>query len=168
MKFKGSKIYLVGTVDPGHGKAKVTVDGKETEINTYASKRAIGQIIFTSEDLTDGEHTLKLEVSENNKAIGVEGAYVINNGGLGMIGVEKADYTMKEDSEMKIKLVRVGGTTGKATVTVAPNPGTAIQDDFDTEGTTTVTFEEGEKEKKSLVITRRNTKRQGNSILQKS
>ena len=62
----------MGTVDPGHGKAKVTVDGKETEINTYASKRAIGQIIFTSEDLTDGEHTLKLEVSENNKAIGVE------------------------------------------------------------------------------------------------
>ena len=61
VKFKGSKIYLVGTVDPGHGKAKVTVDGKETEINTYASKRAIGQIIFTSEDLTDGEHTLKLE-----------------------------------------------------------------------------------------------------------
>ena len=54
---------------------------------------------------------MKLEVSENNKAIGVEGAYVINNGGLGMIGVEKADYTMKEDSEMKIKLVRVGGTT---------------------------------------------------------
>ena len=149
VKFKGSKIYLVGTVDPGHGKAKVTVDGKETEINTYASKRAIGQIIFTSEDLTDGEHTLKLEVSENNKAIGVEGAYVINNGGLGMIGVEKADYTMKEDSEMKIKLVRVGGTTGKATVTVAPNPGTAIQDDFDTEGTTTVTFEEGEKRKRS-------------------
>lgn len=161
VKFKGSKIYLVGTVDPGHGKAKVTVDGKETEINTYASKRAIGQIIFTSEDLTDGEHTLKLEVSENNKAIGVEGAYVINNGGLGMIGVEKADYTMKEDSEMKIKLVRVGGTTGKATVTVAPNPGTAIQDDFDTEGTTTVTFEEGEKEKEVVVITRRNTKETG-------
>lgn len=161
VKFKGSKIYLVGTVDPGHGKAKVTVDGKETEINTYASKRAIGQIIFTSEDLTDGEHTLKLEVSENNKAIGVEGAYVINNGGLGMIGVEKADYTMKEDSEMKIKLVRVGGTTGKATVTVAPNPGTAIQDDFDTEGTTTVTFEEGEKEKEVVVITRRNTKKTG-------
>ena len=32
VKFKGSKIYLVGTVDPGHGKAKVTVDGKETRL----------------------------------------------------------------------------------------------------------------------------------------
>ena len=73
--------------------------------------------------LEDGEHTLKLEVTNNdNKAIGVEGAYVINNGGLGMVGIEKAEYTMKEDSEMKMKLVRVGGSKGEATVTVAPNP----------------------------------------------
>lgn len=162
MKFTGSKVYLVGTLDSGHGKATVTVDGKSTEIDTNASKRSVGQIIFTSEDLTDGEHTLKLEVTNNdNKAIGIEGAYVINNDGLGMIGVEKADYAMKEDSEMKIKLVRVGGSKGEATVTVAPNPGTAIQDDFDTEGTTTVTFADGETEKEVVVITRRNTKETG-------
>ena len=66
-----------------------------------------------------------------------------------MIGIEKSEYTMKEDSEMKIKLVRVGGSEGEATVTVSPNPGTAIQDDFDTEGTTTVTFAAGETEKRS-------------------
>ena len=162
MKFTGSKVYLVGTLDSGHGKATVTVDGKSTEIDTNASKRSVGQIIFTSEDLTDGEHTLKLEVTNNdNKAIGVEGTYVINNGGLGMVGIEKAEYTMKEDSEMKMKLVRVGGSKGEATVTVAPNPGTAIQDDFDTEGTATVTFADGEKEKDVVVITRRNTKDTG-------
>ena len=68
---------------------------------------------------------------------------------------------MKEDSEMKMKLVRVGGSKGEATVTVAPNPGTAIQDDFDTEGTATVTFADGEKEKDVVVITRRNTKDTG-------
>ena len=108
--FTGSKIYLVGTLDSGHGKATVTVDGKKTEIDTNASKRSVGQIIFASDDLKDGEHTLKLEVTNNdNKAIGIEGAYVINNDGLGMIGIEKSEYTMKEDSEMKIKLVRVGG-----------------------------------------------------------
>ena len=28
MKFKGSKVYLIGTLDSGHGKATVTVDGK--------------------------------------------------------------------------------------------------------------------------------------------
>lgn len=160
--FTGSKIYLVGTLDSGHGKATVTVDGKKTEIDTNASKRSVGQIIFASDDLKDGEHTLKLEVTNNdNKAIGIEGAYVINNDGLGMIGIEKSEYTMKEDSEMKIKLVRVGGSEGEATVTVSPNPGTAIQDDFDTEGTTTVTFAAGETEKEVVVITRRNTKDTG-------
>lgn len=46
-------------------------------------------------------------------------------------------------------------------MTVAPNPGTAIQDDFDTEGTATVTFADGEKEKDVVVITRRNTKDTG-------
>ena len=50
---------------------------------------------------------------------------------------------------------------GEATVTVSPNPGTAIQDDFDTEGTTTVTFAAGETEKEVVVITRRNTKDTG-------
>ena len=61
--FTGSKIHLVGTLDSGHGKATVTVDGKKTEIDTNASKRSVGQIIFASDDLKDGEHTLKLEVT---------------------------------------------------------------------------------------------------------
>ncbi len=162
INFTGSKIYLVGTLDSGHGTASVTIDGKDTkEINTNAGKRAVGQIIYTSEDLEDGAHTLRLEVTDNSKAIGIEGAYVINNGGLGMIGVEKAEYTMKEDSEMKMKLVRIGGSKGEATVTVSPNPGTAIQDDFDTEGTATITFKDGEKEKDFVVITRRNTNTTG-------
>lgn len=162
IKFTGSKIYLVGTLDSGHGTANVTIDGKDAkEINTNAGKRAVGQIIYTSEDLEDGAHTLRLEVTDNSKAIGIEGAYVINNGGLGMIGVEKAEYTMKEDSEMKMKLVRIGGSKGEATVTVSPNPGTAIQDDFDTEGTATITFKDGEKEKDFVVITRRNTNTTG-------
>lgn len=162
INFTGSKIYLVGTLDSGHGTASVTIDGKDAkEINTNAGKRAVGQIIYTSEDLEDGAHTLRLEVTDNSKAIGIEGAYVINNGGLGMIGVEKAEYTMKEDSEMKMKLVRIGGSKGEATVTVSPNPGTAIQDDFDTEGTATITFKDGEKEKDFVVITRRNTNTTG-------
>lgn len=135
---------------------------KRLRLILNASKRSVGQIIFASDDLKDGEHTLKLEVTNNdNKAIGIEGAYVINNDGLGMIGIEKSEYTMKEDSEVKIKLVRVGGSEGEATVTVSPNPGTAIHDDFDTEGTTTVTFAAGETEKEVVVITRRNTKDTG-------
>lgn len=161
VKFTGSKIYLVGTLDKGHGKASVTVDGKKVEINTNAQGRSVGQVIFSSDDLQQKEHTLTIEATENGKALGIEGAYVINNNELGMIGIENSKYTMNEDSEMEMKLVRVGGTKGEAKVTVAPNPGTAIQDDFDTEGTTTVTFADGEKEKNVTVITRRNKNKTG-------
>ena len=157
--FTGSKIYLVGTIDPNHGTANVTVDGVTTSINTWASSRSLGQIIYTSPDLAHGEHTLTLTATSN--AIGIDGAYVINNGGLGMVGIESAKYTMNEDETMEVKLVRVGGSTGEATVLVSPNPGTAVQGDYDTELITSVTFAEGETEKTALVRTKRNTNTTG-------
>ena len=159
VNFTGSKIYLVGTIDPNHGTANVTVDGVTTSINTWASARSLGQIIYTSPDLAHGEHTLTLTATSN--AIGIDGAYVINNGGVGMIGIENAKYTMDEDQTMEVKLVRVGGSTGEATVLVSPNPGSAVQGDYDTELITEVTFNEGETEKTALVRTKRNTNTTG-------
>ena len=160
VKFTGSKIYLVGTTDPNHGKANVSIDGgTATSIDTYATSRALGQTIYTSPDLPHGEHTLTLTAT--TKAIGIDGAYVINNGGVGMVGIESAKYTMNEDSTMDVKLVRVGGTEGEVSVTVSPNPGSAVQGDFDTELITTVTFAEGETEKTAPVRTKRNTNATG-------
>ena len=101
-------------------------------------------MIFESGDLEHGTHTLRLEVK--NKAIGIESAYAINNGGKGMVGLETDAYTMNEDTRMDVKLVRVGGSEGEVSVKVAPNPGSAIQDDFDTELITTVTFADGQTE----------------------
>lgn len=156
VNFTGSKIYLIGTTDPNHGTANVSIDGgAATSIDTYASSRSLGQVIYESPDLAPGSHTLTLTAT--NKAIGIDGAYVINNGGLGMIGIENAKYTMDEDQTIEVKLVRVGGSTGRATVLVSPNPGTAIQDDYNTEMISTVVFENGETEKTASVQTRRNT-----------
>lgn len=155
--FTGSKIYLLGTKDPNHGKADVYIDGeKVATIDTAASARALGQVIFTSPDLPHGEHTLELRVT--SKAIGIESAYVINNNGLGMIGLEMDSYTMGENERMEVKLVRVGGTSQESvTVRLSPNPGSAIQDDFNTELNTDVTFGPGETVKTAPVETRRNT-----------
>ena len=160
LKFKGSKVYLLGTKDPNHGTADVYIDNELVEtINTNASSRALGQMIFESDDLKDGEHTLRLEVK--NKAIGIESAYVINNGGKGMIGLEADSYTMNEDSHLDVKLIRVGGSTGEVSVLVSPNPGSAIQDDFNTELNTVVTFADGQTEATAPVETRRNTNQTG-------
>ena len=111
LKFTGTKGYLFGTVDPGHGRAEVTVDnGTPVVINTNAQKRATGQILFETDDLADGEHTIKVKVLD--KALGVEAAAAINNGGKGMIELEEGSYTMNENETRELKVKRVGGTTG--------------------------------------------------------
>lgn len=128
LKFNGTKVYLMGTLDPGHGTAEVTIDGKYVKtINTNRNQRKTGEIIFESEDLTDEAHTLKLQIK--NKAIGVEAAYVINNGGIGMLELEDTEFTMNENETKNIKVTRVGGTKGEIQAIMQPNPGSAVQND---------------------------------------
>lgn len=164
-KFHGTKVYLMGTTDPGHGAADVYIDDQLVEtINTHAESRSTGAKIFVSGDLEDGDHTLKL-VAKTNAAIGVEAAYVINNGGVGMIELEDSAYTMNEESSLNVKIKRVGGTKGTITAKIQPNPGSAIQDDFNTELAPVVTLKDGEAEVTvKAAETRRNTNMTGDRV----
>lgn len=164
--FDGTKVYLMGTKDPGHGSADVYIDGQLVEtINTNATSRSTGTKIFESADLTDGHHTLRV-VARTRAAIGVEAAYVINNGGVGMIELENSAYTMNEESTLDVKVKRVGGTKGTITAKIQPNPGSAIQDDFNTELAPTVTLNDGESEVtvQKAAETRRNTNTTGDRV----
>lgn len=148
-EFDGTKVYLMGTKDPNHGQADVYIDNMDTPvatIDTHDTVRSTGAKIFESADLKNGHHTLKL-VAKTTAAIGVEAAYVINNDGKGMLEIENETYTMNEDSDLAVKIKRVGGTTGEITAKLEPNPGSAIQKHFDTELISTVQFANGESEK---------------------
>ena len=148
-EFDGTKVYLMGTKDPNHGQADVYIDDMDTPvatIDTHDTARSTGAKIFESADLKNGHHTLKL-VAKTTAAIGVEAAYVINNGGKGMLEIENDSYTMNEDSDLAVKIRRVGGTTGKITARLEPNPGSAIQKHFNTGLIPEVVFENGESEK---------------------
>lgn len=147
--FDGTKVYLMGTKDPNHGQAYVYIDDMDTPvatIDTHDTARSTGAKIFESADLKNGHHTLKL-VAKTTAAIGVEAAYVINNGGKGMLEIENDSYTMNENSDLAVKIRRVGGTTGKITARLEPNPGSAIQKHFNTGLIPEVVFENGESEK---------------------
>jgi len=160
LKFHGTKAYFFGTVDPNHGKAEITIDGGDPiTVDTKASKRAVGQRWFETPDLQDGDHTIKLKV--RSQAIGIEAAAVINNGGKGMIELESDSYTMNEDETKDLKVKRVGGTEGKITAKLQPNPGTAIQDDYNTELNPVITLEPGQKETTAQVQTKRNKNKTG-------
>lgn len=148
-EFDGTKVYLMGTKDPGHGQAYVYIDDMDTPvatIDTHDTVRSTGAKIFESADLKNGHHTLKL-VAKTTAAIGVEAAYVINNDGKGMLEIENETYTMNEGSDLAVKIKRVGGTTGEITAKLEPNPGSAIQKHFNTELISTVQFANGESEK---------------------
>lgn len=148
-EFDGTKVYLMGTKDPNHGQADVYIDDMDTPvatIDTHDTARSTGAKIFESADLKNGHHTLKL-VAKTTAAIGVEAAYVINNGGKGMLEIENETYTMNEDSDLAVKIKRVGGTTGEITAQLEPNPGSAIQKHFNTGLIPTVQFADGESEK---------------------
>ena len=160
LKFHGTKAYFFGTLDPNHGKAEITIDGGDPiTVDTKASKRAVGQRWFETPDLQDGNHTIKLKVS--SQAIGIEAAAVINNGGKGMIELESDSYTMNEEETKDLKIKRVGGTEGKITAKLQPNPGTAIQDDYNTELNPEITLEPGQKETTAQVQTKRNKNKTG-------
>ncbi len=151
--FRGSKFYIVGTKDPGHGNAAVTIDGGEpVTVSTKADSRSTGQIWYTSPDLEDGTHTVTIRAVDG--PIGIEAAYVINNGGVGMIGLEQSKYTMNEDETINVKVIRVGGSKGEISALLTGNPGSAVQGDFDTTPKT-VTMGDGVTEAMVPVTSRR-------------
>lgn len=153
LKFHGTKFYIVGTTDPGHGNAVISIDGGPSEeVSTTASKRATGQVWYTSPDLEDTDHTVT--ITAKGGALGIEAAYVINNGGIGMLGIEKSEYTMNEDETMDVRIVRVGGSEGRVSALLTGNPGSAVQGDFDTTAKT-VTLGHGETETTVPVTTTR-------------
>lgn len=64
VRFDGTQIKLYAALDPGHGIAAVSIDGgPEVDVDLYASARADTSLVFTSDVLSQGTHTLKVRVS---------------------------------------------------------------------------------------------------------
>ena len=155
--FAGSRFLIIGTADPSHGPMKVTIDGNTADaqtVNTAAPRKA-GQVLYTSPTLDSGEHTVKIEVLEEGRAVAIDAAAILNNGGVGMLDFAEPVITMDEDSTYDLGIKRTGGSTGELEVVVNFEPGTAVQGDFHTDPVR-VKFASGETEKTVQVRTRRN------------
>lgn len=161
LNFTGSKVWLMGTRDSNHGTADIYIDDEKVDsIDTNAASRATGQMIYESPDLPDGDHTLRLVAT--NKAIGLDAAAVLNNGGAGMVQFETKKFEMEEDSVEEVLVKRIGGSNGKITVGFENNPGSAVQGDYDVDGIQgQLVFEDGEVEKTITLRTKRDTKVKG-------
>lgn len=154
LDFSGTKVWLYGTKDPGHGTADIYIDGdKVGSMNTQDGARATGQMIYESPDLDDGAHTLRIV---NMGTIGLDAAAVLNNGGKGMVEFESKTHVMEEDTTETVVVKRVGGSKGQIRVVYENNPGSAVQGHYDVDGIQgTLVFEEGETEKTIELKTKR-------------
>ncbi len=151
IKFNGTKFFLSGTKDSGHGIMEISIDGENpVEVDLYSPNRKSKEIVFESEDLIDGEHevTVKCTGRKNSSARGVaahiDGAYVLDNGGKGMVEFEKVGYEVSENiGTATFKVIRKGGSNGKLEVNYDTLAGTALNGvDYQT-WSGTLAFNEG-------------------------
>ena len=160
LTFHGSKVWLYGTKDSGHGTADIYIDGEKADsINTQSSPRETGVLIYESPDLADGPHTLRIV---NTGTIGLNAAAVLNNGGKGMIEFDIRTLDMEEDTEAEVVVRRVGGSTGEVKAIYENNPGSAVQGDYDVDGIGgEIVFANGETEKTVKIRTMRDDRVKG-------
>ena len=109
--FTGTKAWIVGTLDPSHGIMEVWIDDeKVSEVDTYKASRSVSQVIYSTDDLEYGEHTVKVVVkgeknsASRGNAIGLDGAYYLNNNGAGMFEIEEDNYTVDEGDTKEITI----------------------------------------------------------------
>ena len=151
-KFTGTKFAIVGTKDPNHGTFTVSIDGGAAQtINTHDSVRTVPALLFESDTLEAREHNVVVTATGT---VGIDAAAYLNNGSTGMFDFTETNVTMDEDSTHAFTIRRTGGSKGSVTLVVQPEPGSAIQDNFDTTPQE-VTFANGETEKQVNIKTRR-------------
>ena len=152
-RFTGTKSYIVSTVDPSHGEMSVYVDGqKVADVQTKNSSRKRSQKVYETSDLAPGEHTITL-VNKTGEPIATEGIYTLNNNSKGMFELEATSYEVEKGKPVTVKIKRVGGSKGTATVRFITEPGTGVHGKVYQDTTQDVTFEDGETEKTVTIPT---------------
>ena len=152
-RFNGTKAYVVSTVDPNHGEMSVYVDGQKiADVQTNNAARKRSQMVYETDDLAPGEHTIKL-VNKTGKAIATEGIYTLNNAGKGMFEVKETTYEVQKGQPVTVTIKRVGGSKGVATVHVVTEPGTGVHGKVYKDTTADLTFQDGETEKTLTIPT---------------
>ena len=152
-RFTGTKAYVVSTVDPNHGEMSVYVDGqKVADVQTKNAARKRSQMVYETDDLAPGEHTIKL-VNKTGEPIATEGIYTLNNAGKGMFEMKETAYEVQKGQPVTVTIKRVGGSKGTATVHVVTEPGTGVHGKVYKDTTADLTFQDGETEKTITIPT---------------
>jgi len=100
--FIGTKVEIYATLDRGHGVYDVFIDGKAagTADGTTTGGRVNQQLIYGSEELSDGQHTIKVMLPEGaSGAIQVDFAKVYH-GPIAPTGISLSETAIRLESGM--------------------------------------------------------------------
>ncbi|MGL5245299.1 MAG: discoidin domain-containing protein, partial [Sarcina sp.] len=155
INFISTKFYLVATKDPGHGIMTVSIDGgAEVDIDLYANKRLTKQVVFESLTLSNAQHKIVIKCSgrKNSSANGmagfIDGIFLLNNNGIGLLEIEQKEYTFNENVGVAtFKILRKGGANGVIEVDYGTFAGTALDGKNYQPWSGTLSFNNGETEK---------------------
>ena len=105
LKFIGTKVEIFGTKAPNHGQYPVSIDGEKVGVAMgESSSRKHQQLLFSSEELENKEHTLKVE-AEQDKAIQVDYIKVYHDEmGPSKLSFEKKEWTMGPNANLNLKI----------------------------------------------------------------
>ena len=131
----------------------VYVDGQRVaDVQTKNAARKRSQMVYETDDLAPGEHTIKL-VNKTGEPIATEGIYTLNNAGKGMFEMKETTYEVQKGQPVTVTIKRVGGSKGTATVHVVTEPGTGVHGKVYKDTTADLTFQDGETEKTITIPT---------------
>lgn len=128
-KFTGTAFYVKAIEDPNHSSFEVVVDGKSMgTVNLNNSTRKENQIVYYSDDIGYGDHTVELKTlnSSGKTCIDVYGIYGLNVE-EGIFEVGKLTYDVAETETVTLEVVRKHGSKGAATVNFSTTTGSAQQ-----------------------------------------
>lgn len=142
--FTGTQAWITGTKDPNHGTMDVYIDGEKTaSVDTASDRRALGQLLYTTPELSYGTHTVRMVCT--NKAIGLGEARYTD--GTGIFEMKQAECSLLYGGTTDVEIVRRAGARGTATVSYSTQSAGAEQGVNYVNLTGSVTFKEGETSK---------------------
>lgn len=152
LKFTGTKAWVTGTKDPNHGIMNVYIDDAlVASPNTHADSRKLNTVLYVTDDLSNSEHTLKVECG--SVAIGIHGIYLLSNDGVGMFELESLTYDVAKGKSVTLTINRVGGSSGSARMTFQTAPNTAVHGRHYVDVFEELTFKAGETSKQVSIQT---------------
>jgi hypothetical protein len=79
VRFTGTGVSWIGLRGPSYGIARVLVDGVlAATVDTYAATEEVQAVVYTAAGLSDGAHTLTIEVTGDRNAASIDSLVVVD------------------------------------------------------------------------------------------